>query len=73
MCHRDTDQKPDSWEQSWANPNVEVIMDRDDGAPAQYVSWADYATEPVSKLDLESGECEPPLALRIPKGRASPS
>ena len=48
LMRRGTDERPDSWEQSWGRPNIEVIVERDDarvgfGAP-KFTCWADYGT-----------------------------
>lgn len=46
VLRRGTDEKPDSWEQSWGRPNVEVIVERDrEQFGSKFTSWADYGTE----------------------------
>lgn len=51
VLRRGTDEKPDSWERRYGRPNVEVVVQRDDG---MFMSWADYGTEVVEAGGSES-------------------
>lgn len=55
VLRRGTDERPDSWEQSWGRPNIEVVVARDADQPrvvhGRFTAWADYSTVLVAGAD----------------------
>lgn len=45
ITRKGTDERPDSWQQSYGRPNIEVVVERDNG---ERVAWADYGTQVAS-------------------------
>lgn len=41
LMRKGTDERPDSWQQSYGRPNIEVVVERDGG---MQIAWSDYGT-----------------------------
>lgn len=48
ILRKGTDEHPDAWERDWGRPNIEVIVERDEGyvkrGYPRHTNWSDYGT-----------------------------